>query len=85
MNSRMQHTVALATTHHRVDSRAPRHTAWSSRAKKCSVALTQKIHGGQFRVKNFWGKGDAYQGLNSVYKIEVDGETLFFELQFHVR
>lgn len=37
----------------------------------------------QFRVKNFWGKGDAYQGINSVYKILVDGETLYFELQFH--
>ncbi len=37
----------------------------------------------QFRVKNFWGKGDAYQGINSVYKIIVDGETLYFELQFH--
>ena len=25
----------------------------------------------QFRVKNFWGKGDAYQGINSVYSIMV--------------
>ena len=29
----------------------------------------------QFRVKNFWGKGDAYQGINSVYSIMVRSTT----------
>jgi hypothetical protein len=26
----------------------------------------QALEMSQFRVKNFWGKGDAYQGINSV-------------------
>eukprot|EP01046_Picozoa_sp_COSAG06_P003883 COSAG06_NODE_155_length_21876_cov_22.287643_16_plen_386_part_00 len=38
----------------------------------------------QFRVKNFWTGGDAYQGINSVYSINLeDAETMYFELQFH--
>lgn len=38
----------------------------------------------QFRVKNFWGKGDAYQGINSVYSLQRGGaDPLYFELQFH--
>ena len=27
----------------------------------------------QHRVKNFWGKGDAYQGINSVYSLRLSG------------
>lgn len=44
------------------------------------------------RVKNFWGKGDAYQGINAVFSFQaVDAsgaaaaatDKLHFELQFH--
>jgi hypothetical protein len=45
---------------------------------------TDELKLSQFRVKNFWGKGDAYQGINSVYSIQRgDEDPLYFELQFH--
>ena len=56
------------------------------KTKRYTSAVREMIHSlkehnyNQHRVKNFWGPGDGYQGINAVF-VSPSGQA--FELQFH--